>query len=82
MNLEQKPDLIYIDSDKVLNDLDVCKALFQIQFCVVTTGHGVLRKGSLYRKQLTLSANVPAPKVTVKRATWVIHAAKSIGLRR
>jgi hypothetical protein len=72
-----KPDLIYIDSDKVLNDLDVCKEIFpQAILCGDDWTWGA-DKGFPVQKAVSAFCKRTRAQVSVKRATWVIHAAES-----
>jgi len=71
-----KPDLIYIDSNKVLDDLDVCKELFpQAILCGDDWTWGA-EEGFPVKKAVTAFCERTHAKVNVKRATWVIYAAE------
>lgn len=72
-----KPDLIYIDSDKVLNDLDVCKALFPNSILCGDDWTWGAEKGFPVQKAVNAFCKRTRAQVTVKRATWVIHVAKT-----
>lgn len=72
------PDLIYIDSDKVLDDLDVCRELFpQAILCGDDWTWGA-DEGFPVQRAVTDFCKRAHVNVRVNRATWVIYAAESL----
>jgi hypothetical protein len=68
-----KPGLIYIDSDKILDDLDVCKKLFPEAILCGDDWTWGSDLGFPVQKAVTAFCERTGFKAIVQRATWVIE---------